>query len=117
MEALVYEMPFGLTFRKAVLCHGGKQHIFRSLREVTQDPDKFEWNFNSVEKHGLRLDAEFDGSGSSLHRLPYVKTNCSGSFEVVNNSLARASVRVARPDGSVEVLETVTGAVLEMVGP
>jgi hypothetical protein len=117
LEALVYKMPFGLTFRKAVLWHGGKQHVFRSLREVTEDPDKFEWNFGSVEKHGLRLDAEFAGSGLSVHHLPYVKTNCSGSFEVVNNSLARAGVRVAQPDGSVELLETTTGAVLEMVGP
>jgi hypothetical protein len=48
--------------------------------------------------------------------LPYVKTDCSGSFEVANDSLAIASVRLRRRDGAVENLETATGAVLEMVG-
>ena len=33
LEALVYDMPFGLVFRKAVLWHEGKQHVFRNLRE------------------------------------------------------------------------------------
>jgi hypothetical protein len=37
---------------------------------------------------------EIDGSGLSLHRLPYVKTDCSGSFEAVNNSVARAGLKL-----------------------
>jgi hypothetical protein len=57
-----------------------------------------------------------DGAGPSLHRLPYLKTDCRGSFEVTNNSLARAVLRLERRGEPVETLETSTGAVLEMVG-
>lgn len=52
----------------------------------------------------------------ALARLPYMKTDCGGTFEVANNSLARAVVRLGRQGGPVETLETSTGAVLEMVG-
>jgi hypothetical protein len=117
LEALVYDMPFGLVFRKAVLWHDGKQHVFRNLREGRKTPDAFAWKFRCSTKGGLRLEADFDGAGPSLHRLPYVKTDCSGDFEVVNNSLAKASVRLEQPGGAVEELETTSGAVLEMVGP
>jgi hypothetical protein len=116
IEALVYEMPFGLVFRKAVLWHEGKEYVFRNVRDINQDSDKFGWNFQCVEKCGLQLEARFDGAGSNVHRLPYLKTDCSGSFEVANNSLARAAVRLQRRDGSVENLETATGGVLETVG-
>ena len=64
----------------------------------------------------MQLEAAFDGAGPSIHRLPYLKTDCSGSFEVVNNSLAKASLRLEQPGGDVEELETADGAVLEMVG-
>jgi hypothetical protein len=116
VEALVYEMPFGLIFRKAVLWHDGNEYVFRSLREVNRDRDKFAWSFQCAAKDGLQLEAAFEGAESSIHRLPYVKTDCSGSFEVANDSLAIASVRLRRRDGAVENLETATGAVLEMVG-
>ena len=116
LEALLYDMPFGLVFRKAVLWHEGKQHVFRNLRESTKTPGEFAWNFRCSTKDGLQLEAVFDGTGPSTHRLPYLKTNCSGSFEVVNNSLAKASVRLEPPSALVEQLETTTGAVLEMVG-
>jgi hypothetical protein len=62
------------------------------------------------------LDAVIDGAGPSIHRLPYVKTDCTGSFEVMNNSLSRAVIRLERPGRSKETLETTIGAVLEMVG-
>ena len=116
LEALVYEMPLGLVFRKVVLWHGGNQHVFRSLRESKEDPDKFAWKFRCAAKDGLQLEAAFDGARPGIHRLPYVKTDCSGSFEVVNNSLAKATLRLERPGGSVEKLETTSGAVLEMAG-
>ncbi len=116
LEALVYDMPFGLVFRKAVLWHNGTQQVFRNLRESRKTPDSFAWKFRCSTKGGLQLEAAFDGDGPGIHRLPYLKTNCSGSFEVVNNSLASASVRLGRQDGSVEQLETAAGAVLEMVG-
>jgi hypothetical protein len=116
LEALVYEMPFGLVFRKAVLWHDGEEHEFRNLQEIKKDPDEFRWNFHCSTKDGFGLEAAIDGAGPSIHRLPYLKTDCAGSFEVVNNSLARAVLRLERPGGPVETLETNTGAVLEMVG-
>ena len=115
-EALVYEMPFGLVFRKAVLWHEGQQHEFRNLQEIRRDPDQLTWNFRGSTKDGYRLEAAIDGPGPSTHRLPYGKTDCTGSFEVANNSLARAVLRLERRGQPVETLETSAGAVLEMVG-
>ncbi len=118
LEALVYEMPFGLVFRKAVLWHEGEEHEFRNLLEIKRKPDEFGWSFrcSSSSKDGLRLEAAIDGAGPSVHRLPYVKTDCMGSFEVANNSLARAILRLERRGKPDETLETGTGAVLEMAG-
>jgi hypothetical protein len=116
-EALVYEMPLGLVFRKAVLWHEGTEYEFRNLQEVSRDPDTFRWTFRCFTRDGLRVEAAIDGAGPSIHRLPYVKTDCTGSFEVANNSLARAVLRLERRCEPVETLETNAGAVLEMVGP
>ncbi len=119
-EALIYEMPFGLVFRKAVFWHEGESYEFGNLQEGKRHCDELSWKFQcsspSRSKDGLRLEAEIDGGGPSIHRLPYVKTDCSGSFEVTNNSLARAVVRLERRGRAVETLETGIGAVLEMVG-
>lgn len=114
LEALVYDMPFGLVFRKAVLWHDGKQHEFRNLQEVIE-ADKFRWTFRVSRKDGLSLEATIDGGGPGLHRLPYLKTDCSGTFEVSNNSLASAVLRLER-DGRKEELQSISGAVLEMAG-
>ena len=116
LEALVYDMPFGLVFRRSVLWHKGKQHVFSGIGELTRDPRKLTWQYRGRSKDGLQLNATLDGAGPSLHVLPYLKTDCSGTFEVLNNSLARAFVRLQHPDGSSETLETQTGAVLEMGG-
>ena len=115
-EALVYEMPLGLVFRKAVLWHEGEQHVFRNLREIRRDRNDLLWEFRASTRDGLQLEATIDGRGPSAHHLPYIKTDCSGSFEVVNNSLARAVVCLKRRNGRVETLETPAGAVLEMTG-
>jgi hypothetical protein len=115
LEALVYDMPLGLVFRKAVLWHHGQRYVFRNLQDIRQDPGNFQWDFRCGARGGLELEVEFDGRGSSIHRLPYVKTDCSGTFEVMNNSLARAVVRLKR-GGTVEQVETSGGAVLEMTG-
>ena len=114
LEALVYEMPFGLVFRKAVLWHDGSQLVFRDLKESGGSREALRWKFRS-ESSGLRLEAEIDGSGPHLHRLPYLKTDCKGSFEVMNNSLASARVVLESAAGRGQ-LETANGAVLEMVG-
>lgn len=116
LEALVYEMPLGLVFRKAVLWHDGKAHVFRNLQESSRNAAEFRWSFRCSTKNGFQLEAAIDGAGPNIHRLPYVKTDCAGSFEVMNNSLARALLRLQSPDRSVETLETSIGAVLEMVG-
>ena len=115
LEALVYEMPFGLVFRKAVLWHDKEKHEFRNLQEIKKDPNEFEWNFHCSTKDGFQLEAVIDGAGPSIHRLPYLTTDCAGSFEVANNSLARAVLRLERPGRAMETLETSIGAVLEMV--
>lgn len=115
LEALVYDMPFGLVFRKAMLWHDGQQHIFRNLREAG-GRDNMQWKFLCVARNGLRLEAAIDGRGPSLHRLPYIKTDCSGSFEVRNNSLASASLLLEGSGSSTQSFDTATGAVLEIVG-
>ncbi len=116
LEALVYEMGFGLVFRKAVLWHDGEVHEFRDLQETRRDPKEFAWDFSCSGKDGMRLEGVIDGGGPGIHRLPYVKTDCKASFEVANNSLARAVLRLERRGRRVETLETASGAVLEMVG-
>jgi len=116
LEALVYEMPFGLMFRKAVLWHRGTAHVFRDLIEVAEDPKTFQWNFQASSRDGFRLRAAIDGSGQSLHALPYLRTNCSGSFQVVNNSLASARLQIEAHGKPAEVLATGNGAVLERTG-
>lgn len=116
LETLVYEMPFSLVFRKAVLWHEANEYVFRNVRETFCSRDEMKWGFECSSRGGLSLRAAIDGGGPSIHCLCYQKTNCSGAFNVLNNSLAKASLLIERGDGSVEKLETVTGAVLEMVG-
>jgi len=116
LETLVYEMPFGLVFRKAVLWHEKKQYIFRNVRETVCSREEMRWNFECRSGAGVALKAAIDGSGSGVHCLSYQKTNCSGAFNVLNNSLAKASLLLERRDGLTEKLETTVGAVLEMVG-
>jgi hypothetical protein len=116
LEALVYEMPLGFVFRKAVLWHEGVQHVFRNLEDRAEDSASFEWSFRAVAKDGVELEATIDGSGPTLHVLPYVKTNCTGTFQVRNNSLASAMIRLKRGDGTTESLESTSGAVLEKAG-
>jgi hypothetical protein len=108
-------MPFGLVFRKALLWHEGKAHEFRKLQEARRMPDELKWNFQCSAKDGYRFEVAIDGTGPGIHRLPYLKTDCTGHFEVTNNSLAKAVLRLERPGKPVEILETNTGAVLEMV--
>lgn len=115
LEALVYEMPFGMRFRKAVLWHDGQRYVFRNLREQTRDRENLRWNFQCVARDGLRLNAAIDGAGPSVHRLPYNKTDGKGSFEVANNSLASATLLIEGPNAPAQALKTTNGAVLEMV--
>jgi hypothetical protein len=116
LEALAYEMPLGLVFRKAVLWHDSHPYGFSNLREFRTRREEMQWEFGAGTRDGLQMQAAIDGRGASLHRVQYVRTNCSGNFEVWNNSLASASIVIRLRDGSTERLKTGTGAVLEMVG-
>ena len=116
LEALVYEMPLGLVFRKCVLWHEGREYAFRNLREMAREPGILQWNFRCSGNHGLELEVAIDGGGPAIHRLPYLKTDCSGNFDVLNNSLASAVVRLLHRGGRVEELRTPRGAVLEFAG-
>ena len=112
----MYEMPLELVFRKAVLWHDAKACLLPKVRELRKTREDMQWEFACTSDDGIQVEAAIDGRGASLHRLPYVKTNCSGIFEVSNNSLASATILIRRPNGAVERLQTSTGAVLEMVG-
>lgn len=115
-EALTYEMPLGLVFRNAVLWHDKQQREFRAIREECNDRSRMLWDFSASARDGWNVKAAIDGGGASVHRLPYVKTNCTGTFQVANNSLTSASLLITGADGVEERLETPNGAVLEMVG-
>jgi hypothetical protein len=115
-EALVYEMPFGLVFRKAVLWRDGEKYIFRKFREMERDSRQLKWKLECSDARGARLEARVSGRERFVHRLPYVKTDCSGRFEVANDSLALARIVFHLPGRAAEELTTDSGAVLEMVG-
>ena len=116
LEALFYEMPLGLTFRKVILWHGGQMRIFRSLRELRRDNQSMIWEVVGSDRDGSALEMRIEGPASSTHRLPYFKTDCKGSFEVANNSLAHAKIRLLLPGQQPIELNTDFGAVLEMSG-
>jgi hypothetical protein len=116
-EALEYEIPLGRRVRRALLWHAGQLYRFNEFEELLRDREKLRWTFKCFgPEDGTHVVAVIDGGGPSLHRLPYLKTDCSGTFEVANNSLARATLYWLRPGQPAEPLSTDTGAVLEMVG-
>lgn len=116
MEALAYDMPLGLAFRNAVCWLEGTPFKLRSIqeREIVNDSKKLKWTIAGVAPGGSRIEMGAEATTPEIHRLPYVRTDCSGTFPVVNASLARAQLRFGK-NGS-ELLETATGAVLEMGG-
>src|SRR5436853_332831 len=63
-----------------------------------------------------RLEFSVDARGPGIHRLAYEKTSHAGSFDVLNNSLSQARIRLWHANGIREELETANGAVLEMAG-
>jgi hypothetical protein len=114
LEALVYDLPFGLVFRNAILWHHNK---FSSVRKITESlidrsRARLPWNFSGRLDNGSQIEAFVEGAAPGIHELPYTKTDGSGTFPVSNASLARALVKL----GHGETLETETGAVLEMGG-
>jgi hypothetical protein len=114
-EALVYEMPLGLIFRRAVLWHKGERYIGK-LRESVRDTQELAWKMECSDGRRAQVEAEIHGRDRFVHHLPYVKTDCSGQFEVANDSLAVARMVVRLPGKAAEELTTDSGAALEMVG-
>jgi hypothetical protein len=116
-EALEYDMPLGLRFRNAILWTDEQLYTFRRFEEMRRNRESMCWSFDCTNRRdGTRLEATVDGSGPGRHRLPYLKTNCSGTFEVSNNSLAKTMLRFRRPGHADLELSTNGGAVIEMTG-
>jgi hypothetical protein len=115
-EALCYEMPLGLVFRKAVLWRDGRLRVFKGLRESVRSRTDGRWVFEAADTEGTRIEVEAGGESAGIHRIDYVKTDCSGTFEVGNNSLTRARIRVREAGGQAWELRTESGAVVEMAG-
>jgi hypothetical protein len=116
-EAGEYEIPLGRCARKAVLWTAGERFDFAKFENEQRDLANLRWSFDcSNRKNGTRLLVSVDGSGSSCCRFAYLKTDCSGTFEVANNSLARTKLTFSRPGRADVELETDYGAVLEMAG-
>ena len=116
LEALVYDMPLGLAFRSVVWWHEGTPITLRRIEEtaIVKDADKLRWTLAGAAPDGSRLEAVVEAAAPEIHHLPYLKTDCSGTFQVANASLARSKVHFGKKGG--ESLETATGAVLEMGG-
>ena len=120
-EALEYEMGLGMRFRRAVLHHEGVLYDFGRLKMIERTLHPFRCTVHCARREdNTTLVAILDGTGPSVHCLPYVKTNCSGTFDVLNNSLASAKLYLKRPNEPAIELRTDTGtgggAVLEMAG-
>jgi len=116
LEALVYDMPFGLVFRKAIWWHNGKPTVLKQFKEIEmqREASRLRWRFTALDDHGSRFEATIEAREPGIHVLPYLKTDCSGTFPVSNASFANAVVRCGQ--NSSEILETMGGAVLELGG-
>jgi len=112
---LIYDLPLGLVFRKAVLWHKGTRYIFRGLKDVQTRDTNLSWQFRASGS-GVKLEFSVGASEPNIHQLAYEKTDGSGTFKVLNSSLAHARLSLQRPDQACEELETATGAVIEIGG-
>jgi hypothetical protein len=115
-EALAYEMPLGTVSRTAVVWHDGEKYTFRKFSESVRDSRQLSWKLECTDARGAHVEVHVRGRERFVHHLPYVKTNCSGRFEVANDSLALARMVLQLPGRAAEELTTDLGAVLEMVG-
>ncbi len=105
-----------MKFRRAVLWHDGEKYSFRRFTESARDSRQLNWKLECTGARGAQVQVSVRGREGLVHRVPYVKTDCSGRFEVANDSLALARMVIQRPGRPSEELSTDSGAVLEMVG-
>ncbi len=112
VEALVYDMPLGMTFRKAVVWHAGKATVLRKMteHEHVHEKGRLQWSFAGL-LDGTPVTLTVEGAAPRIHRLPYMKTDESGTFPVTNASGASAILKVGD-----EREETARGAVVEFGG-
>jgi hypothetical protein len=112
VEALVYDLPLGMTFRKAVVWHAGKPTVLRKMteREQVHEANRLKWSFAGL-LEGTPVTVTVEGTAPGIHRLPYMKTDESGTLPVANASAARAILEVGH-----EREETTRGAVVEFGG-
>jgi hypothetical protein len=112
VEALVYDLPCGMTFRNAVIWHQGKGTVVGKLteRDTLQEANRLKWSFAGV-LGGAPVSVTVEGTAPGIHRLPYMKTDESGTFSVANASRARAILKIGDERG-----ETSSGAVVEFGG-
>jgi hypothetical protein len=117
LEALVYDLPLGMTFRKVILWHDGQATILRKIvdRDILNESDRLQWKFSGKAADGRQIEASVEANAPGIHRLPYTKTDGSGTLLVANASLARAMVKIIC-GGVTQTMETNGGAVLEMGG-
>lgn len=114
-EALENEFPFRRRLQHALLWHEGKLYDFEQLKLIERTTDPFRWTFHcSRREDNTTLVAILDGTGTGANRTPYLKTNCTGYFEVLNNSLASAKLYLKRGDNPPIEFLAPGGAVLEM---
>lgn len=114
-EAVEHETLLGRRFHRALLWHEGKLYDFAKLEIIERTAEPFRWTIHcSRREDATTLVAILDGTGSCAHRLPYLKTNCTGTFEVVNNSLASAKLYLKRGEQPPIEFLAPGGAVLEM---
>lgn len=118
LEALVYDLPFGWTFRKVVLWHEGCASIMKSVeeRQIVKKADSLNWEFSAIGPDGRQIQASIAGTAPSIHRLLYARTDGLGTFPVVNASLAHATLTISKKGAPSQTLRTDGGAVLEMGG-
>jgi len=116
LEALVYDMPLGMTFRNAILCKDAKPMRLHRIqeREIVNNSSNAKWTFTAKTPEGSPVEVTAEASAPHIHHLPYTKTDCSGTFPVTNASLACAQIRFG--NNLDQTLETATGAVLEFGG-
>ncbi len=116
-EALSYDIPLGGHVRRAVLWQDGARTLFRDVREVVRTRRPFAWELQCRDSRSpFRAEVRLEGHPPSNHALSYRATDGRSSFEVGNNSLARARVRVLSADGRVRDWEADGSTVLEMAG-
>src|ERR1700746_2403427 len=57
LEALLYELPIGFVFRKAVLWHRETQHIFSHIHENPKSTEEsLSWQFSCEDPGGFKLE-------------------------------------------------------------